>query len=261
MSSTSAERNFSLNRHRVLLPDRLDEPVHEAFGGEVADAPPRLAAADAPRGRVQEVGLAKADATVEIERVERKVIDARDLLRRRVGEFVGLADDEFAEGEAAVERRTEISQRPALCPRNVTAAPPGCGRLAGRARLALACLRLPRMDHDAGALDAVSFFGPERRDAMGIARSDPVAEEARADAEGDLITVDSDQDERRQPAREGGLADLREQARAHPVPGVLPVSGRRRRVVRHGRDPIRRLCEPREHGPLRRRAASRRTTQ
>ena len=111
---------------------------------------------------MQEVGLAEADATVEIERVERKVVDARDLLRRRVGEFVGLADDEFAEGEAAVERRAEIGQRPALCSRKVTAAPPGCGRLAGRARLASPACGCPGMDHDAGALDTVSFFGPER---------------------------------------------------------------------------------------------------
>ena len=235
-----------LERHRVLLADRLNELVHETFGREVENAPPRLAAAQAPCDRVHEVGLAEADAAVEIERVEGEAVDPCDLLRRGMGELVGLADHEFAEGEAAVERRAEPGRRPVLGP--------GGGVVAKRLRCvvvrapnALAGLRRGRMNRDPDALDAAPLAGPERGDAVRVVGGDPVAQEAGGDAEGDLIAVDVDQNERRQPTREGGLAHFRAKLQTNPLPGLPGVPARRPGGA-HRRPPRGRALRRPDHG-------------
>ena len=76
-----------------------------------------------------------------------------------------------------------------------------------------------------GALNAGPLLGPKGRDAVRIVRRDPVTEEASADAEGHLVAVDFDQSERRQPTREGGLAQFGLKTRPDLLPGVLRVSG------------------------------------
>ena len=246
-----------LERHRVFLPDRLNEPIHEPFGGQVEDAPGRLAATNAPRDGVQKVGLAAPDTAIEVERVERKMVDASDLLRRGVGEFVAFADYEFPEGEAVVERRAEAVQPFVVRAQAQSAVAPRRGPLAGGVRFAVRIRRQAIMNDDAGGLDAWPMIGPKRRDAIRIVRFDPVAEEPRGNAEGDFLAVNVDQSERSQPAREAGVAQFRAKTRPDPLPiGLRALVPRRRAVVRHCRLSFSRRRDPCQHGTLRRQAIS-----
>ena len=96
-----------LEGERGLRAQRRDEAVHELLGGEIEHL--ALAAGVAgPGDRLQQMGLAEADAGMDVERVEHHRLAApgqRHLLGGGMGERVGAADHEGVEGQPRIERR------------------------------------------------------------------------------------------------------------------------------------------------------------
>src|SRR6185437_1058447 len=98
-----------LEGESVARPQGLHEARHEALGGEIEDLRLGLALLHVPGNRVQQMGLAQADAAVNEERVEqllRRGESSGNLLRRGVREPVRGADQEGVESEPRIERRT-----------------------------------------------------------------------------------------------------------------------------------------------------------
>ena len=87
----------------AVVADRVDELVGEALGREVEHAQARVEAGDLVADRVQQVGLAEADAAVDEERVVGLRRQLGDGLAGGLGELVGVADDEGVEGVARGE--------------------------------------------------------------------------------------------------------------------------------------------------------------
>ena len=97
-----------LEGHRLLGLKRLDEGVAEALRGQVEDLRLGHAAANFPRHRLKEVGLAEADGGVDVERVEAAGLGKDrigDLARAGMRHAVRSADHEAVEGQARVEGR------------------------------------------------------------------------------------------------------------------------------------------------------------
>ena len=87
-----------LEGHGITEAKRLDEPVHEFLGRQIDDMPARVLFADMPGNGVHQMCLAKPDAAIEEQRVER---DRRGFGRPPgdgEGQLVRLADDEIGEG-------------------------------------------------------------------------------------------------------------------------------------------------------------------
>ena len=87
----------------LALLDRGDELVGELLGRGVDDALARELGDDLVADRVHQVGLAEAHAAVQEERVVGVARALRHGQAGRVGEAVGRADDEVAEGVARVD--------------------------------------------------------------------------------------------------------------------------------------------------------------
>ena len=87
-------------RRALLVHHRADEVGDELLAGHEGDRPVGVLAVDLVADRLQEVGLAEADAAVDEERVPARRRRLRDHARRGVRELVGRADDELVEGVA-----------------------------------------------------------------------------------------------------------------------------------------------------------------
>ena len=96
-----------LEGERGLRAQRRDEAVHELLGGEIEHL--ALAGGIAgPGDGLQQMGLAEADAGMDVERIEHHRVAAPGgghLLGGGLRERVGAADHEGVEGQAGVERR------------------------------------------------------------------------------------------------------------------------------------------------------------
>ena len=103
-SSTSGARPVAraevLHRRARRAPDRADEVGHELLAGHEGDRPLGVLAVDLVADRLQEVGLAEADAAVDEQRVPARRRGVRHHAGRRVRELVGRSDDELVEGVA-----------------------------------------------------------------------------------------------------------------------------------------------------------------
>ena len=100
----AAQRLFE--RQRGLGLQRRDKTVHEFLGGEIEHL--ALGAGIAgPGHRLQQMGLAEADAGMDVQRIEHHAVAApsfRDLTRRGMRQRIGAADHKASEGEARIER-------------------------------------------------------------------------------------------------------------------------------------------------------------
>ena len=99
-------------RRHAVIADGLDQFVDEGLGGEVHDPRPGVALEETVADRVQQMGLAEADAAVEKQRVVGLGMPVGDGEARRVGHLVARADDERVEGVLAVEDRAAVVDRP-----------------------------------------------------------------------------------------------------------------------------------------------------
>ena len=96
-----------LEGQRRLRLQRRHEAVHELLGGEIKHL--ALAARVAgPRHRLQQMGLAEADAGVDVKRIEHHGVAATalgHLTRGGMRQRIGPADDKASESQARIERR------------------------------------------------------------------------------------------------------------------------------------------------------------
>ena len=96
----------ALEGGRGVVPDGVDELVHERLGGDVADVAPGEVLADVVPDGMQQVGLAQPGAAVDEQRVVRTRRHLGDGQGGGVGEAVGRPDDEGVEGVAGIEPPT-----------------------------------------------------------------------------------------------------------------------------------------------------------
>jgi hypothetical protein len=221
-----------LERKRGLRAQRRDEAVHELLGGEIE----RLAlgaVVAGPGDRLQQVGLAEADAGVDVERIEHHRIAAAsrcDLLRRRVGQRVRAADYERIERQPQIERRAAERIMPARHRpergAHVAAAfmldAKVAPELDGLDRL----LRRHRADHRAAHADVqLLHFGvlalPTGQQTLAVVRLDPALQEARRHRQMGGGFVNPVELHAREPALENLLADLRAQPALYTLPALL----------------------------------------
>ena len=182
MSSMSSTSMLAVARAELVdtcLAGCGDELVGELLAGDVDDALARARVAHRVADGVHEVRLAEADAAVEEERVVGVAGSLGDGEAGRVGELVGRADDEGAEGVARVQvdgaalRAADASGLEAdpgvARPRPP---PPGCSWLVRPARTA--CLAHLELHVDGVADDPRQRLADERA----VAALEPVLGEA-----------------------------------------------------------------------------------
>ncbi|GBD41128.1 hypothetical protein HRbin39_00506 [bacterium HR39] len=222
-----------LEVHGVFLAERPHELVHELLGRQVDDAPLRRPLADAPADGVHQVCLAQAHAAVEEQRVEGRCVGHGHPLGGGEGELVGLAHHEGLEGEAGIEPRAQLLLLAGALRRA------GGGRLRPRGgrrsvrhlrggRTAGHGPRARRADGEGDGAHPRIATGPQRADAVGVVRDDPVAHEAGGHGEDQRVAVEPLELERPQPGAEGGLAEFGAQRGAHLLPLRLQVVRRHR---------------------------------
>ena len=211
-----------LEAHGVLRAQGAHELVHELLGREVDHAARRVDLADAPGDGVHQVGLAQAHAAIEEEGIEGRLVRDGHPLGRRHRELVGLADDEGLEGEAGIEAGAQIVQGRGLEHRRLRAgiALPGTGRATGSG---WACARRGRCRCRGGHVqryraDGGVDRGPDRPDAIGIVRHDPVAHELGRHGDHHPVAVALSEIQRLQPGRVSGVAQLGTQQAPHLTP-------------------------------------------
>ena len=84
--------------------DRFVERIGEGAAGDVADLRMTISTEDRLGHRLQQVGLAETDATMDEERVVGPTRLLRDGRRRCVGETIARSDDEVLEGVVGGEQ-------------------------------------------------------------------------------------------------------------------------------------------------------------
>ena len=87
----------------AVVPNRVDDLVHEAFGRDVRELQPRAVRQDVVADRVHQMGLAQTDAAVEEQRVVRTRRRFSHRAAGRVRELIRRADDERVEGVAGTQ--------------------------------------------------------------------------------------------------------------------------------------------------------------
>ena len=218
MSRTSVSRKRALNVVDVARLQRGDEVVREGLGGRAAHAQAAAVRGDVVADRVQEVGLAEAGRAVEKQRVVGLAGQLGDGERGRVGEAVGVADDELVERELRMKLALVAGGRRGPAAR--------LGRRGGDRRVGRddVDLRL-RAEHRGGAglQDAGEAIGDPAADLVGRGHDErAVDERARG--------------QRREPDLEGriryGAAQLGPDRR--PVTGELRGQARGHRLLRSG---------------------------
>ena len=161
---------------------------------------------------VHEMRLAEPDAAIEEEGIERHGSVGADLrlgdaTRRGMRQLVRLADDEILESEARIERRADVFLVRGNRRFRAPAAPPAPRRSAATR---------PRSNIDRG--DARILGIPERADAVGVMRCNPIAQKPRRDRDFDAARLDPLQCHVAQPAAIGGIAKLAPQLRPNACP-------------------------------------------
>ena len=214
-----------LECQRGLRLEGRNEAVHEFLGGEIKHLA-FAAGVAGPCHRLQQMGFAETNAGVDIERIEHHAVAApafRDLACRRMRQRVGAADDETAEGQARIERRTaervmagryrrdrgraQLRRGTAIGPVSAARIGQGDSLLCGR-----------RASHRGahGKVDAVHFrhLGlPAGENALGIMRLDPALEKPRGNRKVDALRLDAFQVHSREPTR----IDVFSYTRAQPA--------------------------------------------
>ena len=102
-------------RHAVEA-DRVDQLVDEVLGRDVLQPEHSPRSRDAVADRVHEVGLSKTRAPVDVQRIVGMGRFLGDGQRRRVGELIGIPDDERLERVARVELRGHGGNGRRRCP-------------------------------------------------------------------------------------------------------------------------------------------------
>ena len=179
------------------------------------------ALADVPGDGMHQVGLAEADAAIEEQRIEWHGRGIRDPVGRRIGELVGLADDEILEGEPRIEHGAEeVSGRRVI---GVSAVeidrgyrlgldrPPG-GPAIARSRQGRASTMIST------PLSGRILRLPEGEQPIAVVGHDPVAHEARRHGHFHVLAANLQKRQLLQPVFVGGLADFGPQPAAHPRP-------------------------------------------
>ena len=101
-----------LEPDRVARPERADEMIHEALGGDEQHLAFGMALAHPPGDGIEEMRLAETGGGMDEQRIEadrQARLRFRDALRRRVGKAVRSAGDEALESLARIERRSALS--------------------------------------------------------------------------------------------------------------------------------------------------------
>ena len=215
-----------LEVHRVLLAQSADKTVHELFRRKVDHRARRIGRADVPGDGVHEMGLAQSHAAVQEQRVEQHRRGLGDAVGGGVGEFVGLADDEILEREAAIQRRAEVV---VITSAIVSRCGPGRGGgvlLVGRRRGLLVAFRL---DENVDRADRRVLAVPQGEQPVRVVGHHPVAHETGGDGDSHLTVTHSAHGHGLHPALVRGLADLHAQATANRCPLLIDkVVGRPR---------------------------------
>ena len=213
-----------------------------------------MAFPDVPADGVHQMGLAEPDPAIEEERVVGRRRRLGDPPRRRVGELVGLADDEIAEHEARIERAADLPLGARRRDRfgggavaGGAAGRPGRLRAGLRRRQPLAfALGRFGLDLDIERGDRLVLVGPQLQYAPGEVLADIIAHETRRRRDAHHAPVHRDQGQGFQPAAIGGIAHLGPQHAAHPRP--LRGNPRVDSGFRHGHEASVRRPVPRPSG-------------
>ena len=216
-----------LEGQRGLRLQRGDEAVHEFLGGEIQHL--ALAAGIAgPGHRLQQMGLAEADAGMDVERVEHHAVAAAafgDLARGGMRQRVGAADHEASEGQARIERRAaervmaggyRRGRGGAQFGRGAAVGPLGAARSSAARRFLGGRRAAHRGAH--GEIDAVHFrhLGlPAGQHALGVMRLDPALQKPRRHRQVHAFLLHAFQVHAREPARIDVFADARAQPALH----------------------------------------------
>ena len=230
---------------RGVVPDRVDELVHERLGRDVPDSAELVHVAHVVPDRVQEVGLAQSGRAVDEERVVGAGRGLGDRERGGVGEAVRRADDEVLERVAGVQRGP--ARRGGI----------GRGRRRGRWRAGVAVAvsataaavrhedglvepgaGLDReVDDDVVAGDLVDHGGDE----AAVVGADPLADHRVGGGEAEALAVEIGRPHVPEPRVPGGFGQLLLQRGGRRSP---ELGGGSQAPVRNFHSPIHRCGEP-----------------
>jgi hypothetical protein len=171
-----------------LVPQRVDEIVHERLARHVANTQRRAVQPDVVRDRVQQMRLAEARVPVDEKRVVRLGGRLGDREGGRVGEPVRRADHERVEGVLGVDRR-------------------GVGTRRHRGLDGRRCFGLDRHDDELKLPVAAGGVADDGADQVGEAALDPLAGEVVRDGEDEGLPVETDCADFAEPVSVGLLVE------------------------------------------------------
>ena len=181
------------------------------------------------------MGLAEADAGVNVERIEHHRIATTsfgDLARRRVRQRVGAADDKACKGQARIERRAaeriviggnRCRRRGAqLGRRTIVGTLDDTAHIDGRRRFLWRGCRPQGGAHgEIDPMHARHLGLPARQHALGIVGLDPALEEPRRNRQANAFILYGFEIHACEPARIDVLSDARAQPPLHARPTIL----------------------------------------